>query len=72
MTLPRRRLLNLGAAAALSAMSRGAAADDYPARPVRLFVTVPAGGSPDIIGRLIAQASKTSPAPAPISAPSLL
>jgi len=38
-------------------VSRGAAADDYPARPVRLFVTVPAGGSPDIIGRLIAQAA---------------
>ncbi|MFY9760579.1 MAG: tripartite tricarboxylate transporter substrate-binding protein, partial [Xanthobacteraceae bacterium] len=57
MTLPRRSFLHLAAAAAtLPAMSRLARADDYPTRPVRLFVTVPAGGSPDIIGRLIAQA----------------
>ncbi|MGH7247089.1 MAG: tripartite tricarboxylate transporter substrate-binding protein, partial [Pseudomonadota bacterium] len=32
-----------------------AKAQAYPTRPVRLIVTVPAGGSPDIIGRLIAQ-----------------
>ena len=51
MTLPRRRFLHLAAAAAtLPALSRLARADDYPTRPVRLFVTVPAGGSPDIIG----------------------
>jgi tripartite-type tricarboxylate transporter receptor subunit TctC len=31
------------------------AAESYPSRPVRLLVTVPAGGSPDIVGRLIAQ-----------------
>ncbi len=54
-TLPRRSFLHLGGAAALSAMPRMARADDYPTRPVRLIVTVPAGGSPDIIGRLIAQ-----------------
>jgi tripartite-type tricarboxylate transporter receptor subunit TctC len=35
--------------------SRLAAAQDYPARPVHLVVTVPAGGSPDIIGRLLGQ-----------------
>jgi tripartite-type tricarboxylate transporter receptor subunit TctC len=53
---PRRRFLHQAAgAAALSAMPRLAAADTYPSRPVRLIVTVPAGGSPDIIGRLIAQ-----------------
>jgi tripartite-type tricarboxylate transporter receptor subunit TctC len=55
MTLPRRTFLHLTAAAAVAAVSRGAQADDYPARPVRLIVTVPAGGSPDIIGRLMAQ-----------------
>ncbi len=32
-----------------------ALAQSYPARPVRLIVTIPAGGSPDIIGRLMAQ-----------------
>ena len=58
--LPRRRLLRLAAGAAalpavLPALSRRARADDYPVRPVRLVVTVPAGGSPDIIGRLMAQ-----------------
>ena len=56
MQLPRRRFLQLGAGvAALPALSRLSRADAYPARPVRLIVTVPAGGSPDIIGRLMAQ-----------------
>jgi tripartite-type tricarboxylate transporter receptor subunit TctC len=54
--LARRRLLQLAAASTASAFSsRAADADAYPARPVRVIVTVPAGGSPDIIGRLIAQ-----------------
>ena len=35
--------------------SRSAAAPNYPARPVHLVVTVPAGGSPDVIGRLLGQ-----------------
>jgi tripartite-type tricarboxylate transporter receptor subunit TctC len=57
MTVHRRRFLHLATAAtALSAMPRLARAQDkYPSRPVKLIVTVPAGGSPDIIGRLIAQ-----------------
>ena len=36
-------------------MSRIARAQSYPARPVHLIVSVAAGGSPDIIGRLMAQ-----------------
>src|ERR1051326_1164631 len=57
MTVHRRRFLLLPPpATALSAMPRLARAQDkYPSRPVKLIVTVPAGGSPDIIGRLIAQ-----------------
>lgn len=59
MQLPRRRFLQTAAgaagAAALPAMPRLARADGYPSRPVRLIVTVPAGGSPDIIGRLIGE-----------------
>jgi len=43
------------AVAALPGLPRVARAQGYPSRPVRLIVTVPAGGSPDIIGRLIAQ-----------------
>ncbi len=56
MILRRRRLLQLaGAAAALPILPRLASAQKYPTRPVRLIVTVPAGGSPDVIARLIAQ-----------------
>ncbi|MGA8817807.1 MAG: tripartite tricarboxylate transporter substrate binding protein [Xanthobacteraceae bacterium] len=56
MTLRRRSFLQLATSAvALPAVSRTALAQTYPKRPVKLIVTVPAGGSPDIIGRLIAK-----------------
>ena len=56
MRLPRRKFLQwAAAAAALPAISRGAFAQAYPARPVRLIVIFPAGSAPDIIGRLTAQ-----------------
>jgi tripartite-type tricarboxylate transporter receptor subunit TctC len=56
MKLSRRKFLHLAAgAAALPAGSRIARAQSYPSRPVRLIVTVGAGGSPDIIARLIGQ-----------------
>jgi tripartite-type tricarboxylate transporter receptor subunit TctC len=56
MKLPRRSFLHLAAgAAALPVVSRVARAQAYPSRPVRLIVTTPAGGSPDIIARLIGQ-----------------
>ena len=57
MKLPhRRQFLHLAAgAAALPAVSRIAMAQTYPSRPVRLIVTSAAGGSPDIIARLIGQ-----------------
>jgi tripartite-type tricarboxylate transporter receptor subunit TctC len=42
-------------AAALPLVARVAAAQNYPSRPVHLVVTVPAGGSPDIIARLLGQ-----------------
>jgi tripartite-type tricarboxylate transporter receptor subunit TctC len=54
--VPRRRFLHLASGAlALPATSRIACAQSYPARPVHLIVSVAAGGSPDIIGRLMAQ-----------------
>ena len=56
MKLPRRSFLHVAAgAAALPALSRIARAQAYPSRPVHLIVGVAAGGSPDIVGRLIAQ-----------------
>jgi tripartite-type tricarboxylate transporter receptor subunit TctC len=56
MKFRRRAFLQLAAgAAALPAALRTAGAQSYPTRPVRLIVTVPAGGSPDIIARLMGQ-----------------
>src|SRR5499427_4718902 len=54
--LPRRTFLHLAAgAAALSAVSRVAAAQGYPSRPVRLVVGFAAGSTTDILARLIGQ-----------------
>ena len=56
MKLPRREFLHLAAGAVvLPAFSRTVRAQSYPARPVRLIVQVPAGGSPDIVARVIGQ-----------------
>jgi tripartite-type tricarboxylate transporter receptor subunit TctC len=56
MKLPRRRFLHLAACAVtLPAGSRVARSQNYPARPVRIIVGFSAGGTTDIIARLIAQ-----------------
>ena len=44
-----------GAALALPAVARIAAAQSYPTRPVRTVVGYPAGNAPDIIARLMGQ-----------------
>src|SRR5260221_13909475 len=56
MKLPRGSFLHLAAGAvALPVIPRIACAQSYPTRPVRLIVTTPAGGSLDIIARLIGE-----------------
>jgi tripartite-type tricarboxylate transporter receptor subunit TctC len=57
MKLPRRQFLHLAmGAAALPALPRRAAGQDYPTRPVHLIEGFGAGGAPDIVARLIGQA----------------
>src|SRR5262245_58565817 len=54
MNRPRRRFLHLAmGAAALPALSRVAWAQAYPTRPVHLIEGFGAGGTPDIVARLI-------------------
>ena len=56
MTLSRRRFLHLAAgAAALPAVSRIARAQSYPLRPVRIIVGFAAGGTTDLLARMIGQ-----------------
>jgi tripartite-type tricarboxylate transporter receptor subunit TctC len=56
MKLPRRQFLHLAAGVAtLPAISRIARAQTYPTRPVRIVVGFPAGGTSDIVGRLLGQ-----------------
>ena len=56
MNLARRQFVHLAVgAAALPAVSRMSWAQAYPSRPVILIVFVPAGGTPDIIARLVGQ-----------------
>jgi tripartite-type tricarboxylate transporter receptor subunit TctC len=56
VTLARREFLQraAGAAATLPALMREASAQNYPSRPVRLILGFPAGGSTDLVARIMA------------------
>src|SRR5262245_1700605 len=55
MRLPRRDFLRLAAAAsAVPAAAVPATAQGYPTRPVRLILGFPAGGSTDLVARIMA------------------
>src|SRR5580693_9417633 len=55
MKLPRRAFLHLAAGAAAFPLARGARAQAYPGRAVRIIVGFAAGGTGDILSRLIGQ-----------------
>src|SRR5262245_52522980 len=54
MPLPRRRFLKLVAATTLLPAPL-ARAQPYPARPIRIVIGYPAGGSTDLLTRIVAQ-----------------
>jgi tripartite-type tricarboxylate transporter receptor subunit TctC len=56
MKIPRRQFMRIAAGTAVQPIvSRVAWAQTYPSRPVRLVVSFPAGGTADVLGRLMGQ-----------------
>src|SRR5689334_9553418 len=56
MTMHRRQFLHLAAGvAALPAVSQFAWAQTYPSRPVHVIAATAAGGTPDLLARLLGQ-----------------
>ena len=54
MIISRRSALGLGSALAASAALPARAQQNWPARPLRILIGTSPGGSPDIVGRLLA------------------
>src|SRR5262249_60628006 len=55
MRLPRRKCLHLAASAGALTVVARARAQAWPSRPIRIVVGFPAGGTPDILTRIIGQ-----------------
>jgi tripartite-type tricarboxylate transporter receptor subunit TctC len=55
MTLPRRRFLRLAGGMAILPATRFARAQGYPTRPIRIVLGYPAGGSTDLVARIVGQ-----------------
>jgi tripartite-type tricarboxylate transporter receptor subunit TctC len=61
MKLRRRTLLRFAVAAVVApALTRVARAQTYPARPITMIVPFPAGGTTDVIGRVLAEQMRVS------------
>src|SRR5215831_17997064 len=61
MKFPRRTFLKFAAASvAAPAFSRVATAQTYPSRPITMVVPFPAGGSTDVIARVLAEQIRAS------------
>src|SRR5271170_4179187 len=61
MKLPRRIFLQFaGATVAAPAFSGVATAQVYPSRPITMIVPAPAGGSLDVVGRVVAERMRVS------------
>ena len=55
--MPRFASLPLTAAAFLVALTAAVAAQDYPAKPIRMIIPFPPGGGSDVAGRVVATRS---------------
>src|SRR5215468_9645205 len=60
ITIPRRALLRLVAAAAMLPSPRMATAETYPSRPITVVVPTGAGGPQDVVARIVTEHMRNS------------